>query len=181
MAEKKSTNKPIKMKTEIGFPLRAICALFLLFFLFSSRFNICSRTSSFPCRSKLSKLMTHFSFSDLTTNRTFSIVHFEFKILVTFFFIDFVLSFFFFPLPLSQQGKDKDFCQNTFSTGFSEFTCRSEFYLNQASTGGSNSLISQNEILLVWFCLFMLFPLKCSATLFGFSLPAHGRRISFTH
>ena len=42
---------------------------------FFSRSNICSRKSSFPCRSKLSKFMTNPSFSDLTTNRSFSIVN----------------------------------------------------------------------------------------------------------
>ncbi|KAK7375808.1 hypothetical protein VNO78_35119 [Psophocarpus tetragonolobus] len=38
------------------------------FSLFSSRFNICSRKSSFPCRSKLSKLLTNLSFNDRGKN-----------------------------------------------------------------------------------------------------------------
>ena len=59
--------------TEIGFPFRAICAL--TFSPFFSRCNICSWKFSFPCRSKLSKFMTNPSFSDLTTNRSFSIVN----------------------------------------------------------------------------------------------------------
>ncbi|KAK7325698.1 hypothetical protein VNO80_33965 [Phaseolus coccineus] len=54
--------------TEIGFPFRAICALDLLFPLFSSRFNLCFRKSSFPCRSKLSKLFTNLSFNDRGKN-----------------------------------------------------------------------------------------------------------------
>ena len=48
---------------------------FTLLFPLSALSSICSMGSSSPCKSKLSKFMTNLSFSDLTTNRSFSIVN----------------------------------------------------------------------------------------------------------
>lgn len=57
--------------TEIGFPFRAIWRLDWIYPL-SSLYSICFRG---PCKSKLSKFMPNLSISDLTTNKSFSIVN----------------------------------------------------------------------------------------------------------
>jgi len=47
----------------------------ILPFPLSPRPDIGSRRFSFPCRSKLSKFMTNLSFSDLATNKSFSVIN----------------------------------------------------------------------------------------------------------